>query len=171
MTKGHHKKVTSGFNSRFASLDYNAIIECSSNLKPLIAHQKRFKDEKKKFYQNMRNSQQALAKNAENSSNTEVVFDDYEKNIDEFIKNLRTLMRFSKSKLGETTITSSNMSQLHLVEDPEMYASSSGESKYSEEDKLYRDHLLQNFDALENSIKKFKNADKIVQKNQMNNNE
>lgn len=51
-------------------------------------------------------------------------------------------MKFSKSKLGETTITSSNMSQLHLIEDPEMYASSSGESKYSEEDKLYRDHLL-----------------------------
>ena len=90
----------------------------------------------------MRNSQQALAKNAENNSNTEVVFDDYEKNIDEFIKNLLTLMKFSKSKLGETTITSSNMSQLHLIEDPEMYASSSGESKYSEEDKLYRDHLL-----------------------------
>ena len=48
--RGHHKKVTSGYNSRFASLDFNAIIECSSNLKPLIAHQKRFKDEKKKFF-------------------------------------------------------------------------------------------------------------------------
>ena len=71
-------------------------------------------------------------------------------------------MKFSKSKIGESILSSANISQLHLVEEPEMYISSSGESKYSEEDKHYRDHLLQNFDALQNSMKKFKNSDKIV---------
>ena len=70
-------------------------------------------------------------------------------------------MKFSKGKIGDSILSSANISQLHLVEEPEMYVSSSGESKYSEEDKHYRDHLLQNFDALENSIKKFKNAEYI----------
>lgn len=44
-------KLTSGNHSRFASLDYAGILECSSDLKPLIAHQQRFKTEKKKLYE------------------------------------------------------------------------------------------------------------------------
>ena len=82
--------------------------------------------------------------------------------MEEFVQNLQTLMKFSKSKIGESILSSANISQLHLVEEPEMYISSSGESKYSEEDRNYRDHLLQNFDALQNSMMKFKNSDKIV---------
>ena len=91
--------------------------------------------------------------------------------MDAFIANLQALVKFSKSKIGDSVLSSANLSQLHLVEEPEMYASSSGESKYSEQDRNYSDHLLQNFDALQNSLKKWKNADKIVQKNQMNHNE
>ena len=77
--------------------------------------------------------------------------------MEEFVQNLQTLMKFSKSKIGESILSSANISQLHLVEEPEMYISSSGESKYSEEDRNYRDHLLQNFDALQNSMMKFIN--------------
>ena len=62
--------------------------------------------------------------------------------MEEFVQNLQTLMKFSKSKIGESILSSANISQLHLVEEPEMYISSSGESKYSEEDRNYRDHAL-----------------------------
>lgn len=52
--------------------------------------------------------------------------------MDAFIANLQALVKFSKSKIGDSVLSSANLSQLHLVEEPEMYASSSGESKYSE---------------------------------------
>ena len=50
-----------------------------------------------------------------------------------------------------------------------MYVSSSGESKYSERDRTCNDHLLKSSEALNNSLRKWQNADKIVQKNEMNN--
>ena len=52
------------------------------------------------------------------------------------------------------------------VEEPQMYQSSSGESKYSNEDREQKDHLAIDEVALNNSIKKYKNADKIVQINE-----
>ena len=52
-----------------------------------------------------------------------------------------------------------------------MYDSSSGESKYSNEDREMKDHLLTGEEALLNSLKKNKNASKIVQINKVNGND
>jgi len=49
-----------------------------------------------------------------------------------------------------------------------MYQSSSGESKYSNEDRQEKDHLAVGEDALLNAMAKYKNADKIVQLNEIN---
>jgi len=48
------------------------------------------------------------------------------------------------------------------VEEPEMYQSSSGESKYSNEDNEMKDHFAVGERALHNTMLKYKNADKIV---------
>ena len=48
-----------------------------------------------------------------------------------------------------------------------MNKSDSGESKYSNEDIEEKDHLLQDEKALLNAMKKFKNAEKIKQINQV----
>ena len=51
------------------------------------------------------------------------------------------------------------------MDEPEVFASDSGESKYSNHDLDEKDHLAQELDAVLNAMKKFKNADKIVQLN------
>lgn len=48
-----------------------------------------------------------------------------------------------------------------------MYESDSGESKYSNEDKELKDHLAVGEDALNNAMAKYKNADKIIQLNDL----
>ena len=48
-----------------------------------------------------------------------------------------------------------------------MYQSSSGESKYSNDDVDQKDHLATGEAALDNSIKKYRNADKIMQLNEI----
>ena len=139
-------KLTSANHSRFASLDYAGIIECSSDLRPLIAHQKRFKAEKKRLYGEGKKEQQDqldLPFITQGRQETAQAFDAYEATVDAFIANLQTLVKFSKSKIGDSILSSANLSQLALVEEPEMYVSSSGESKYSEQDRHYADHLLQ----------------------------
>jgi len=50
-----------------------------------------------------------------------------------------------------------------------MYQSSSGESKYSNEDKDQKDHFAIGEEALMNTMRKYKNADKIIQKNEIEN--
>ena len=47
------------------------------------------------------------------------------------------------------------------VDEPEVYKSDSGESKYSNEDKTGKDHLSKDEDALRNAMRKYKNAGKI----------
>lgn len=47
------------------------------------------------------------------------------------------------------------------VDEPEVYKSDSGESKYSNEDKTGKDHLSKDEDALVNAMRKYKNAGKI----------
>ena len=47
------------------------------------------------------------------------------------------------------------------IDEPEVYKSDSGESKYSNEDKTGKDHLSQDEAALMNAMRKFKNANKI----------
>ena len=58
-------------------------------------------------------------------------------------------------------------SDFDWVEDPQMYQSSSGESKYSNEDDQEKDHLALGEDALANAMMKYKNADKIIQINEV----
>ena len=43
-----------------------------------------------------------------------------------------------------------------------MYQSSSGESKYSNEDKDQKDHFAIGEEALMNTMRKYKHADKII---------
>ena len=52
-----------------------------------------------------------------------------------------------------------------------MYQSSSGESKYSNEDLEEKDHLTMGEAALMNAMYKYKNADKIIQINDMHGND
>ena len=52
-----------------------------------------------------------------------------------------------------------------------MYQSSSGESKYSNEDIDQKDHLSVGESTLVNAMKKYKNADKIVQMNAIEGND
>ena len=47
------------------------------------------------------------------------------------------------------------------VDEPEVYKSDSGESKYSNEDKTGKDHLSKDEDALVNAMRKYKYAGKI----------
>lgn len=54
-----------------------------------------------------------------------------------------------------------------MVAEPEIYQSDSGESKYSNEDKEEKDHLAVGEKALVNGMAKYKNADKIIQKNEI----
>ena len=56
-------------------------------------------------------------------------------------------------------------SDFEWVAEPEMYQSSSGESKYSNEDREEKDHLTKGEAALKNAMTKYKNADKIIQIN------
>ena len=72
-------------------------------------------------------------------------------------------MNTDKDNTGKTK----EDSDYEWVEEPEIYQSSSGESKYSNEDRELKDHLATGEQALENTIKKYKNADKIVQLNEV----
>ena len=60
-----------------------------------------------------------------------------------------------------------DVSDFDWVAEPEIYQSDSGESKYSNEDNNEKDHLAVGEKALINSMKKYKNADKIIQINDM----
>ena len=68
----------------------------------------------------------------------------------------------SLKSLGEMEI----LSDYEWVEDPEIYKSSSGESKYSNEDYHEKDHLAVGECALANVLIKYKNADKIIEMNE-----
>ena len=58
-------------------------------------------------------------------------------------------------------------SDYNWVEEPEMYQSSSGESKYSNEDRDLKDHFAVGTDALKNTVRKYRDADKIAQINEV----
>ena len=58
-------------------------------------------------------------------------------------------------------------SDFNWVDEPEMYQSSSGESKYSNEDRDEKDHLATDELALLNAMRKYKHADKIAQLNEV----
>ena len=66
------------------------------------------------------------------------------------------------SNLNETAT-----SDFDWVEEPEMYQSSSGESKYSNEDRMDKDHLATQEQALLNAMRKYKHADRIAQLNEV----
>jgi hypothetical protein len=59
------------------------------------------------------------------------------------------------------------MDGLNWNEEPEVYRSSSSESKYSNEDKEYKDHLTTGIEAVKMGLKKYKYADKITQLNEL----
>ena len=48
-----------------------------------------------------------------------------------------------------------------MSNEPEIYKSDSGESKYSNEDKDQKDHLAKSEPAILNAMRKYKNANKI----------
>ena len=54
-----------------------------------------------------------------------------------------------------------------MSNEPEIYKSDSGESKYSNEDREQKDHFAQSEPAILNAMRKYKNATKIKQINQM----
>ena len=60
------------------------------------------------------------------------------------------------------------MSDFDWVAEPEIYQSDSGSSQYSNEDRQEKDHMAIGEDALLNSMMKYKNADKIIQLNEVN---
>jgi hypothetical protein len=91
-------------------------------------------------------------------------FRDQDESIAFFIENVKKLIFLNtKEKIGDND----NGSDYNWVDEPEFYQSSSGESKYSNEDKEFKDHLAIGETALVNQMKKYKNADKIVQINEV----
>ena len=80
--------------------------------------------------------------------------------MDKFFKKIKQLYKWSKD--GDIDPANFSLSGLNWNEEPEFYASSSGESKYSNEDKEYKDHILVGLNAVKNSMRKYKNADKIM---------
>lgn len=92
-------------------------------------------------------------------------FRDQDESIAFFLHNLKKLIFLNAQK--DNTGKSKEDSDYDWVEEPEIYQSSSGESKYSNEDRDLKDHLAIGEEALQNTIKKYKHADKIVQLNEV----
>ena len=91
---------------------------------------------------------------------------DQDESVDKFFNKIKKLYKWSKE--GTLDPTNFTLEGLNWNEEPEFYASSSGESKYSNEDRDLKDHMLVGLGAVKNSMKKYKNADKIMQINAMN---
>lgn len=101
-------------------------------------------------------------------------FKDQDESIAYFIGNIKKLIfltsdaedpTLKKKKTDDRVVTEE--SGYNWVEEPEMYQSSSGESKYSNEDNEMKDHFAVGLKALTNTMRKYKNADKIVQLNEV----
>ena len=58
-------------------------------------------------------------------------------------------------------------SDFEWVMEPDIYQSSSSDSKYSNQDEEEKDHLAVGENALLNAMAKYKNADKIIQIHEM----
>lgn len=90
-------------------------------------------------------------------------FQDQEESIAYFIDNIKKLVFLNDDESNvQQKPRHANDSDYNWVEEPEMYQSSSGESKYSNEDLDLKDHLAVGEKALHNTMRKYKNADKIV---------
>jgi hypothetical protein len=59
--------------------------------------------------------------------------------VDKFFDKVKKLYKWSKQ--GDLDSKNFTLEKLNWNEEPEFYASSSGESKYSNEDKEYKDHM------------------------------
>ena len=89
-------------------------------------------------------------------------FRDQDESISYFIENIKKLIFLDR---GPANISEAD--DYNWVHEPEMYQSSSGEEKYSNEDHDEKDHLSMGEIALVNAMKKYKNADKIDQINKV----
>lgn len=92
-------------------------------------------------------------------------FRDQDESIAFFIENVKKLIFLNRDNKNHGI--SKEDSDYEWVDEPEIYQSSSGESKYSNEDRELKDHLATGEPALLNTIRKYKNADKIAQMNEV----
>ena len=94
-------------------------------------------------------------------------FRDQDESIALFIENIKKLIFLNDQNIrpDQKNLVSS---QYDWVDEPEMFQSDSGESKYSNEDKHEKDHLAVGEEAILNALRKYNNADKIVQLNEIN---
>ena len=165
--------------------DFVRILECSSSMEPLINYQRKLMKRSKRKHQRMLAERAAassidvdneygldasLVSQSARKQRKNRLFRDQDESIAHFIEYIKRLIFLNKQteKMAQgIEVDMMGASDYDWVAEPEMYQSSSGESKYSNEDHEEKDHLAVGEEALQNAVNKYKNADKIIQLNQV----
>jgi len=97
-------------------------------------------------------------------------FENNDEAVDYYVDKLKCLLdlvheEYHAKNIGMDRSFHNSMHKMHA--EPDVYTSDSSDSKYSAEDREDKDHILTGYPAIERSMKKLKNANKIVQMNEV----